>query len=80
MSITINISSFTVNHCRSTIEDNGVDSTIEIQSYVQINSLVGVNSIEEGANLTLQVRNVCTLSHAMYKEYSINNFLLSLCC
>ena len=53
--ITINISSHTVNHCRRFIEDDGV---VEIRSYVQINAVVGVNSIEEGSNLTLQVRNI----------------------
>ena len=45
--------SYTVNHCRSTFKDR---STIEIRSYVQINAVVGVKSIAEGSNLTLQVR------------------------
>ena len=44
--------SYTVNHCRI-IKDH---STIEIRSYVQINAIVGVKSIAEGSNLTLQVR------------------------
>ena len=55
------ILTITVNHCLNT-----KDSIIEIQSYVQINALVGVTSIEEGANLTLQVRQVYrnqTLNH-----------------
>ena len=44
--------SYTVNHCHI-IKDH---STIEIRSYVQINAIVGVKSIAEGSNLTLQVR------------------------
>ena len=44
----------TVNHCLNTTNDQ----IIEIQSYVQVNALVGVSSIEEGSNLTLQVRQV----------------------
>ena len=47
-----------MNHCHSTIEDNGIYSIVEIQSYVQINSVMGVNSIAEGSNLTLQVSTV----------------------
>ena len=45
--------SYTVNHCRI-IKDRS--TIIEIRSYVQINALVGVKSIAEGSNLTLQVR------------------------
>ena len=58
----VNIS-YTVNHCRSTVERRGAYHIIEIRSYVQINALVGVKSIAEGSNLTLQVRRAYRNSH-----------------
>ena len=55
----------TVNHCHNTIKAHDDYLIIEIQSYVQINAVVGVRNIAEGSNLTLQVRNVCTGDHAL---------------
>ena len=50
------IISFTVNYCRNIIKylDNGF--IIEILSFAHINSLVGVENISDGYNLSLQVR------------------------
>ena len=66
------ISSYTVNHCRI-IKDH---STIEIRSYVQINAVVGVKSIAEGSNLTLQVRQAYRDLHT---KPIIPSYLMCLC-
>ena len=62
MHMIVNIS-YTVNHCRSTVERRTAYHIIKIRSYVQINALVGVKSIAEGSNLTLQVRRAYRNSH-----------------
>ena len=64
MHMMVNIS-YTVNHCRSTVERHGAYDVIKIRSYVQINALVGVKSITEGSNLTLQVRQ----AHKIHQQY-----------
>ena len=50
------ISFHTANYCLKITENHDTYSIIEIQSYVHINTLVGVESTAKGSNLSLQVR------------------------
>ena len=60
-----NFLSSTVNFCRNLSYYDAVHGTyiIEIQSFAHIGSIVGVQNISEGSNLTLQVRIVYKMPH-----------------
>lgn len=65
--IFLTISFYTVNYCRNVSTTSYVH--IELISYAYINTLVGVEKILEGYNLSLQVRIACDTIHYIRIHY-----------